>query len=81
MSGFRDWSRRGLGRPPDTSSENPGWTIFSYMLSGMIFYGALGWVLARWVVHSALLFPLGMVAGLGLSIVLIILRFGRTGRS
>jgi hypothetical protein len=70
-------SRRGLGTPPDTSQENPGWTVFSYLLGGMIFYGGLGWALGHWVLHSALWFPLGMVVGLALSIVLVILRFGR----
>ena len=53
--------------------------MFSYLLSGMILYGALGWVLGRWVVHSTLLFPIGMVVGLALAVVLVILRFGRTG--
>ncbi len=53
--------------------------MFSYLLSGMIVYGALGWVLGRWVVHSTLLFPIGMVVGLALAVVLVILRFGRPG--
>jgi ATP synthase protein I len=72
-------TRRRLGPPPDLRHENPGWTVFSYLLSGMILYGALGWVLGRWVVHSTLLFPIGMVVGLALAVVLVILRFGRTG--
>jgi ATP synthase protein I len=71
--------RRGLGPPPDLRHESPGWTVFSYMLSGMIVYGALGWILGRWVVHSTLLFPIGMVVGLALAVVLVILRFGRPG--
>jgi ATP synthase protein I len=71
--------RRRLGTPPDPQHESPGWTVFSYLLSGMIFYGALGWILGRWVVHSTLLFPIGMVVGLALAIVLVILRFGRPG--
>jgi uncharacterized membrane protein YoaK (UPF0700 family) len=71
--------RRGLGAPPDPRHENPGWAIFSYLLSGMIVYGALGWILGRWVVHSTLLFPIGMVVGLALAVVLVILRFGRPG--
>jgi ATP synthase protein I len=71
--------RRGLGPPPDPRHESPGWTVFSYLLSGMIVYGALGWILGRWVVHSTLLFPIGMVVGLALAVVLVILRFGRTG--
>jgi ATP synthase protein I len=72
-------ARRGLGKPPDPHTENPGWAIFSYMLSGMIFYGGVGWALGRWVVHSSLLFPLGMVVGLALAIVLVIFRYGRSG--
>lgn len=72
-------TRRVLAKPADAGTENPGWAIFSYMIAGMIFYGAAGWALGRWVVHSTLAFPLGMVVGLALSITLIILRFGRSG--
>jgi ATP synthase protein I len=67
--------------PPDPGTENPGWTVFSYLLSGMIFYGGVGWAIGHWAIHSALFFPLGMVVGLGLGIALIILRYGRTGQS
>jgi ATP synthase protein I len=70
-------ARRPLGQAPDTGQENPGWAVFSYLLGGMAFYGGLGWALGHWVIHSALCFPLGMVVGLALSIVLIVLRFGR----
>jgi len=71
--------RRGLGTPPDPRHESPGWTVFSYLLSGMLVYGVLGWAIGRWVVHSTLLFPIGMVVGLALAVVLVILRFGRSG--
>jgi len=67
--------------PPDTREENPGWTVFSYMLSGMIFYGGVGWAIGHWAIHSPLFFPLGMVVGLGLGVTLVILRYGRTGQS
>lgn len=70
------------GETPDsrklTGAENPGWAVFSYLLTGMIFYGAVGWAIGHWVIHSPLFFPLGMVVGLALSIVLVILRFGRS---
>ena len=59
--------------PPD---ENAGWRIFGYLLSGMAFYGALGWLLSR-VTHVAALFPVGMLVGLVLGIVLIVYRYGR----
>ena len=53
-----------------------GWTVFSYLLAGMAAYGAIGWLIGR-AVHVALLFPLGMLVGLGISIGYIIHRFGR----
>jgi ATP synthase protein I len=53
-----------------------GWTVFSYLLAGMAAYGAIGWLIGR-AVHVPLLFPLGMLAGLGISIGYIIYRFGR----
>jgi ATP synthase protein I len=72
-------TRRVLGKPPTPGTENPGWAVFSYMITGMIFYGGVGWALGRWVFHTALLFPLGMVVGLALAVTLVILRFGRSG--
>jgi ATP synthase protein I len=79
MSGNGTRTRRSLGKAPAPGTENPGWTIFSYMLSGMIFYGGVGWALGHWVFHTTLLFPIGMVVGLALAITLIILRYGRSG--
>jgi ATP synthase protein I len=55
-----------------------GWTVFSYLLAGMAAYGIIGWLVGR-AVHVALLFPLGMLLGLGISIGYIIYRFGRPG--
>jgi ATP synthase protein I len=53
-----------------------GWTVFSYLLAGMAAYGGIGWLIGR-AVHVALLFPFGMLLGLGISIGYIIHRFGR----
>jgi len=73
-------SRRPPGRTPGppTGEGNPGWTVFSYLLSGMILYGGIGWVIGHWVWHSFLAFPLGMLFGLLLSIILVYYRFGRS---
>ena len=60
--------------PPE---QNAGYIIFSYLLSGMLFYGVIGWLVARWT-HVALIFPVGMIAGLVLAIVLILYKYGRT---
>ena len=53
-----------------------GWTVFSYLLAGMAAYGGIGWLIGR-AVHVPLLFPIGMLVGLGISLGYIIHRFGR----
>ena len=55
-----------------------GWTVFSYLISGMAAYGVIGWLIGR-AVHVALLFPLGMLVGLAISIGFIIYRYGKQG--
>ena len=54
-----------------------GWTVFSYLLAGMLAYGGLGWLIAHWTGLS-LIFPLGMLFGLALTIWLVIYRYGRS---
>jgi F0F1-type ATP synthase assembly protein I len=56
--------------------DNAGWAVFSYLISGMVFYGLVGWLVSR-ATHIGILFPLGMIVGLILAIVLIIFRYGR----
>jgi ATP synthase protein I len=60
-------------RPPE---QNAGWTIFSYLLAGMLFYGGVGWLISHWT-HLAIIFPVGMIVGLVLAIVLIVYKYGR----
>ena len=69
---------------PDTSAEaegranglNIGWPVLSYLLSGMAAYGAIGWLIGR-AGHVEMLFPIGMLAGLAISLGLVIWRYGR----
>ncbi len=53
-----------------------GWTVFSYLIGGMVAYGAIGWLVGR-AVHAAWPFPVGMLTGLGISLGYIIFRYGR----
>jgi ATP synthase protein I len=57
---------------------NPGWAIISYLVAGMAFYGSVGWLISLWIGHSAVLVPVGLLAGLGLALTMIILRYGRS---
>jgi ATP synthase protein I len=59
--------------PPRTA----GWTVLSYLVSGMLAYGGIGWLISR-AVHSPVIFPVGMLLGLGISIGLVIHRYGRS---
>ena len=57
-------------------SQNVGWSIFGYLISGMAFYGFVGWLIGHWT-HISLLFPLGMLAGLGVGVFAVIYKYGR----
>jgi len=62
-------------QPPRSADE--GWRVFSYMITGMVLYGGLGWLIGHWT-GIPILFPLGMLFGLVLSLLMIIFRFTRS---
>jgi F0F1-type ATP synthase assembly protein I len=55
---------------------NIGWTVFSYLLSGMAAYGLIGWLIGR-ATGVSMLFPIGMLVGLAISLGFVIWRYGR----
>jgi F0F1-type ATP synthase assembly protein I len=57
-------------------SQNAGWSIFGYLISGMVFYGGLGWLIGQFT-HLTLLGPLGALVGLGVGIFAVIYKYGR----
>ncbi|HXZ65218.1 MAG TPA: hypothetical protein VEH05_10825 [Streptosporangiaceae bacterium] len=69
----------GRGRPaPEQppADAGDGWRVFSSMIAGMVFYGGVGWLVGHFTGIS-ILFPLGMILGIVLSIVMIIFRYTR----
>jgi ATP synthase protein I len=62
---------------PQQPREGTGWAIVSYLIGGMACYGFLGWLIGRWT-HVAVLFPVGLLLGIGLALALIIFRFTRS---
>jgi ATP synthase protein I len=63
----------------DTSeglTKGTGYTIFSYLIAGMLAYGGIGWLVGHFT-HISLLFPIGMLVGLAISVGWIIYRYGR----
>ena len=59
------------------NSHNAGWTLFSYLISGMVFYGGVGWLVGHFT-HIGLLFPIGALVGLGVGVFAIIYKYGRS---
>jgi ATP synthase protein I len=57
--------------------QNDGWRVLSYLLGGMLIYGGLGWLIGHWTGISVL-FPLGMLLGLGLGIATIFFRYSKS---
>lgn len=56
--------------------ENAIWTIFAYLLSGLLFWGGAGYLADRWF-DSSFFTLIGLLIGLGASLYLVWLRFGR----
>jgi len=61
-----------------SATASVGWEIFSYLLSGMLAYGGIGWIVGHFV-HIGLLFPIGMGVGLAIALGWVIYRYGRAG--
>jgi ATP synthase protein I len=56
--------------------EGAAWSIFGYLLSGLLFWGGAGYFLDRWLDTRYFLLG-GLLLGAGAAIYLIWLRFGR----
>ncbi len=77
MADLKPGSGKGPGQAAPPPRESDGWRILSYLLGGMILYGGIGWLISRWT-GLTFLFPLGMIVGIGLSVLLIVFRVTRS---
>ena len=66
--------QRDQGRSaPDSTAMDQGMRVLSYLISGVLFYGALGWVGDHFL-QTHFLLPVGIILGAGLGIYLTIKR-------
>lgn len=84
------WNQQAASRRAEASGQNEidrtdialakgtGYTIFSYLIAGMLAYGGIGWLIGR-AAHIQMLFPIGMLVGLAISLGWIIYRYGVKG--
>lgn len=54
-----------------------GLKVLSYLLSGPLFYGFLGWLADQWLHTSPLWMVVGIVIGMAAGIYLVVQRYGR----
>ncbi|MGI8457926.1 MAG: hypothetical protein ACR2LI_07420 [Propionibacteriaceae bacterium] len=64
----------GITSPPSAAMDQ-GMSALSYLLTGVLLWGGLGW-LGDHVLGTGFLLPIGVVVGAGLGCYLIIVRFG-----
>jgi ATP synthase protein I len=82
--GHKTWASRyqsGIGGEPGAQAKSgmgpgAGWEVFSYLIAGMVTYGGLGWVIGHFT-HIQILFPIGMLVGLAISLCWIVFKYGR----
>jgi ATP synthase protein I len=60
----------------DGLTMGTGWSVFSYLVSGLLAYGGIGWVIGHFT-HVSLFFPIGMLVGLAISTGWIVYKYGR----
>jgi ATP synthase protein I len=61
-----------------TGDENAGWVVLSYLVTGMLIYGGLGWLIGHWVGSVSVAMLIGLLVGVALAVTLVIFRFGRS---
>ena len=59
-----------------SNEEGALWSIFGYLVSGLLIWGGIGWALDHWL-NKGFFLPTGLILGCGASIYLVWLRFGR----
>jgi ATP synthase protein I len=69
---YGQWYRSGAQRRTVTKDDarrmsDSAWANTSRLITGLILYTGLGWLVSRWVGHQALLMAIGAIVGLALS--------------
>jgi ATP synthase protein I len=71
----RSFARNPWADPPTYPRADP-WQAVSYLISGVVVWGGIGWLAARWLGIPALI-GLGFIIGGVLGILMTYLRYGR----
>lgn len=67
--------------PPDPDAGHPRleearmWNVVSYLISGPVMFGGIGWALDNWL-GTSFFVPIGILAGMAVSLYLVWFRYG-----
>lgn len=64
---------------PDDSSKGDPWHAFGYIVSGVVVYGLIGWLLDRWL-GTTFLVAIGILVGAGFGIYMTYARFNKASQ-
>lgn len=77
----RGWYGSGATTRSEAGAEgrataDAAWTIVGSLLSGILLYAGIGWLLGRWLGHQDLFVAGGALLGIGLAFYSIVIRLG-----
>jgi hypothetical protein len=67
--------------PPDPDAGHPRleearmWNVVSYLISGPVMFGGIGWALDHWL-GTGFFVPMGILVGMAVSLYLVWFRYG-----
>lgn len=61
---------------PASKGADEGWAVLSTLISGMVLFGGIGWLLDHWW-DTRVMVPVGLVVGITLGIYAVVAQFGR----
>jgi F0F1-type ATP synthase assembly protein I len=64
------------GETPQETPQGDPWHAFGYLVSGVLMYGLLGWLVDQWW-GTSFMVVVGILAGAGLGIYMTFARFNR----
>jgi ATP synthase protein I len=62
-------------QPPQSSGGNDGWTAVGYLISGILVWGGIGWLIDRWLHLKGIPIAIGAMIGGAAGIYLVVRRF------
>ncbi|MGY1856681.1 AtpZ/AtpI family protein [Modestobacter sp. SYSU DS0290] len=66
---------RPTSQPRQPSGADIGWSVTGTLISGMIVWGGVGWLLDRWL-GTVFLLPVGVVLGVSAAIYVVVKKYG-----